>query len=112
MEPLRERGTQMLPEIHENFRVQLAMSVRGHWGYGVALPMLMLHALMAGRTDRLRSWLEICPRKQFTTLDMHDGIGVVDVAGLLSDEETAMPTTPCSRSGGRRVIMRRFSSPT
>ena len=32
-------------------------------------------------------WLKICPRKQFTTLDTHDGIGVVDVKGLLADEE-------------------------
>ncbi|MEV4687049.1 sucrose phosphorylase [Microbacterium sp. LWH3-1.2] len=87
MEPLRERGTQMLPEIHENYRVQLAMAARGHWVYDFALPMLMLHALMSGRTDRLRHWIEICPRKQFTTLDTHDGIGVVDVAGLLSDDE-------------------------
>lgn len=87
MRPLREYGTEMLPEIHENYTVQMKMAERGHWVYDFALPMLMLHALYTGRTDRLKHWLEICPRKQFTTLDTHDGIGVVDVAGLLSDEE-------------------------
>lgn len=87
MEPLRERGVEMLPEIHENYRVQLAMAERGHWVYDFALPMLMLHALMSGRTDRLVHWMRISPRKQFTTLDTHDGIGVVDVAGLLTDDE-------------------------
>jgi sucrose phosphorylase len=87
MEPLRAHGTQMLPEIHERFEIQLKMADRGHWVYDFALPMLTLHALFTGRSDRLRHWLEICPRKQFTTLDTHDGIGVVDVVGLLDDGE-------------------------
>lgn len=38
-------------------------------------------------SEYLKHWFEICPRKQFTTLDTHDGIGVVDVRGLLPDEE-------------------------
>lgn len=87
MRPLRERGTEMLPEIHENYRIQLKMADKGHWVYDFALPMLTLHALFTGRTDRVHHWLEICPRKQFTTLDTHDGIGVVDVVGLLEDDE-------------------------
>jgi sucrose phosphorylase len=87
MRPLRARGVEMLPEIHENYRIQLAMAERGHWVYDFALPMLMLHTLFTGDAARLAAWLEICPRKQFTTLDTHDGIGVVDVVGLLSDEE-------------------------
>jgi sucrose phosphorylase len=87
MQPLRKYGTEMLPEIHENYQIQLKMAEHGHWVYDFALPMLLLHGLMTGRTDRLVHWLKICPRKQFTTLDTHDGIGVVDVAGLLSDDE-------------------------
>lgn len=87
MEPLHASGTEMLPEIHENYKVQLKMADRGHWVYDFALPMLMLHGLMTGRTDRLIHWFKICPRKQFTTLDTHDGIGVVDVAGLLEESE-------------------------
>ncbi|RRJ62849.1 sucrose phosphorylase [Paenibacillus oralis] len=87
MEPLRAHGTEMLPEIHENYKVQLKMAEKGHWVYDFALPMLMLHGLMTGRTDRLIHWLKTCPRKQFTTLDTHDGIGVVDVAGLLDENE-------------------------
>ena len=87
MKPLRASGTEMLPEIHENYRIQLKMAEKGYWVYDFALPMLLLHGLMTGRTDRLIHWLNICPRKQFTTLDTHDGIGVVDVAGLLTDDE-------------------------
>ena len=87
MKPLDSRGTEMLPEIHENYHIQLKMAEQGYWVYDFALPMLLLHGLMTGRTDRLINWLNICPRKQFTTLDTHDGIGVVDVAGLLTDAE-------------------------
>ncbi|MBA4383128.1 MAG: sucrose phosphorylase, partial [Anaerolinea sp.] len=87
MKPLSKSGTEMLPEIHENYLIQLKMAEKGYWVYDFALPMLLLHGLMTERTDRLIHWLNICPRKQFTTLDTHDGIGVVDVVGLLTDEE-------------------------
>jgi sucrose phosphorylase len=89
MKPLNKTETQMLPEIHENYTIQLKMAEKGYWVYDFALPMLLLHGLKSGRTDRLIHWLNICPRKQFTTLDTHDGIGVVDVVGLLSDDEIA-----------------------
>jgi sucrose phosphorylase len=49
--------------------------------------MFLLHALHTGETANLVHLLQICPRKQFTTLDTHDGIGVVDVRGLLTDEQ-------------------------
>ena len=87
MAPLKKYNAEMLPEIHENYHIQLKMAEHGYWVYDFALPMLLLHGLKTGRTDRLINWLNICPRKQFTTLDTHDGIGVVDVAELLTDEE-------------------------
>ena len=49
--------------------------------------MLLINALYYGHSQYLKHWLDICPRKQFTTLDTHDGIGVVDVKDLLPDEE-------------------------
>ena len=87
MRPLRSTGTQMLAEIHENYTIQLKMAQRGYWVYDFALPLLLLHGLYAGRTDRLLHWLQICPHHQYTTLDTHDGIGVVDAADLLTDDE-------------------------
>lgn len=77
----------ILPEIHEHYTIQMKLGEKGFWVYDFALPMLVLHALYTGRPDRLKSWLDMCPRRQFTTLDTHDGIGVVDVAGLLTEEE-------------------------
>jgi sucrose phosphorylase len=78
---------EILPEMHENPTIQLQLAQRGYWVYDFALPMLLLHALYTGETASLVHWLQICPRRQFTTLDTHDGIGVVDVHGLLTDEQ-------------------------
>lgn len=77
----------VLPEIHEHYSMQKKIEERGYYVYDFALPMLLLNALYYGKTVYLKHWLEICPRKQFTTLDTHDGIGVVDVKDLLPDEE-------------------------
>ena len=80
-------GVLVLPEIHEHYTMQLKLSQKGFWVYDFALPMLMLYSIYEGKADRLFNWLKICPRKQFTTLDTHDGIGIVDVMGLLSERE-------------------------
>lgn len=84
---LEPYGVDVLPEIHEHYTIQLKLAEKDHWIYDFALPMLTLHALFSGRSDRLVHWLKISPKKQFTTLDTHDGIGVVDVRDLMTDEE-------------------------
>jgi len=80
-------GAEVLPEIHEHYTMQLKIAEKGYWVYDFALPMLVLHALYSGKSERLAHWLKICPRKQFTTLDTHDGIGVVDAYDLLTEDE-------------------------
>lgn len=77
----------LLPEIHEHFSFQKTIEEKGFYVYDFALPMLLLNAIYYGKSDYLKHWLKICPRKQFTTLDTHDGIGIVDVKDLLPDEE-------------------------
>src|SRR5699024_4446589 len=47
-------------------------------------------------------WLNNCPRCQYTTLDTHDGIGVVDVEELLTPEEIAF-TKQCIFNCGAGV---------
>lgn len=84
---LIERDVEVLPEIHEHYSIQHKIAEHDYYVYDFALPMLVLHALYSGKNERLLHWLEICPRKQFTTLDTHDGIGVVDVKDLLTDQE-------------------------
>lgn len=85
---LAPQGIEILPEIHEHYTIQQKIAEQDYYVYDFALPMLVLHALYSGNVNRLVNWMEICPRKQFTTLDTHDGIGVVDVKDLLTDEET------------------------
>jgi sucrose phosphorylase len=78
---------EILPEVHEHHRYQLKLAEKDYWTYDFALPMIMLHTLYHHTNQRLLEWLRICPRKQITTLDTHDGLGVVDVADLMTQEE-------------------------
>ena len=80
-------GVALLPEIHEHYTMQKKIAGQDYYVYDFALPMLLINAIYYGNTEYLKHWLAICPRKQFTTLDTHDGIGVVDVKDLLPDEE-------------------------
>ena len=77
----------ILPEIHEHYSIQLKLAEKGYWVYDFALLLLVLHTLYSKDSKRLLDWLKICPRKQFTTLDTHDGIGIVDAADLMSPAE-------------------------
>jgi len=84
---LKQHRATILPEIHEHYSIQLKLAEKGFTVYDFALPMLLINATYYGKTTYLKNWLSICPRKQYTTLDTHDGLGVVDVRGLLPDEE-------------------------
>jgi len=80
-------GAEILPEVHEHYSHQLKLARKGFWCYDFALPMLVLHTLYHHTNRQILNWLKICPRRQITTLDTHDGIGVVDAKELMSDDE-------------------------
>lgn len=101
-------GVTVLPEIHEHYSIQLKIADQDYYVYDFALPMLVLHALYSGKVNRLAHWLEICPRKQFTTLDTHDGIGVVDVKDLMTDEEAEMTRESLYSQGAN--VKKKYSS--
>lgn len=84
---IRPYQVELLPEIHEHYTMQQKIAKEDYYVYDFALPMLLINAIYYGNTQYLKNWFNICPRKQFTTLDTHDGIGVVDVKDLLPDEE-------------------------
>lgn len=84
---VKEENAEILPEIHEHYTIPMKIAEKGFWIYDFALPVLTLHALYNHTGMYLKDWLEKCPMKQFTTLDTHDGIGIVDVKDLLPDEE-------------------------
>lgn len=78
---------ELLPEIHEHYSIQMKIANHDYFVYDFALPMVVLYSLYSGKSNRLANWLKMSPMKQFTTLDTHDGIGVVDARNLLTDEE-------------------------
>lgn len=84
---VRPYQVELLPEIHEHYTMQTKIADQNYYVYDFALPFLLINALYYGQSKYLKNWLRICPRKQFTTLDTHDGIGVVDVKDLLPDDE-------------------------
>jgi sucrose phosphorylase len=69
--------------------MQSKLAAHGYWVYDFVLPLLMLHTLQTGSSERLRNYLRTCPRRQFTMLDCHDGIPVQpDLDGILTVEES------------------------
>lgn len=84
---MKEYKVEILPEIHEHYKIVHKIAEKGFWIYDFALPVLVLHALYSGKGENLKRWLDMSPMKQFTTLDTHDGIGIVDVKDLMTDEE-------------------------
>ena len=74
--------------MHGRYEDQIQLAQRVDWVYDFALPPLVsacvVHAEIAGP---LKQWLSMSPRNAVTVLDTHDGIGVIDVLGLLTSEE-------------------------
>lgn len=84
---LDKRNIPMLPEIHDHYTVQMKIAEHGYMVYDFVLPVMVLHTIFSKNAARIKHWLSICPRNQSTTLDTHDGLGTVDVEGLLDEEE-------------------------
>lgn len=72
-------GSEVLVEIHSNYRRQIEIAHQVDRVYDFALPPLVLHAIFNHTARYLKQWLEISPRNAITVLDTHDGIGVIDI---------------------------------
>ena len=99
---------EILPEIHEHYTIPEKISKHGYFTYDFALPMTTLYTLYSGKTNRLANWLKMSPMKQFTTLDTHDGIGVVDAKDILSDDEIEYSSNELYKVGAN--VKRKYSS--
>ncbi len=96
----RGYGLEVLPEVHAPFPVQLKLAAHGYWVYDFILPLLVLHTLFSKSSARLQHYLKICPRRQFTMLDCHDGIPVQpDLDGMLEPEESLKIVDQCVLRG-------------
>ncbi|MEZ0180359.1 sucrose phosphorylase ['Camptotheca acuminata' phytoplasma] len=86
-EILKPFEIELLPEIHEHYSIANKISNHGYFVYDFALPLIVLYTIYSKNTERLADWLRKSPMRQFTTLDTHDGIGIVDARDILTDEE-------------------------
>lgn len=91
----RDRGMEVLVEVHGHHQDQIAIARRVDRVYDFALPPLVIDALTTGDGTALRQWIDIRPHNSINVLDTHDGIGIIDVGpgqrdptrrGLLSSE--------------------------
>lgn len=100
MEVTHSMGLELLLEVHAHYSVQSKLARHGYWVYDFVLPMLILHTLMNKSSRKLREYLRVCPRKQFTMLDCHDGIPVQpDTDDVLTMAESQQIVELCLRRG-------------
>lgn len=98
-EYLEGTPTTILPEIHEHYIMPFKVAKHGYFIYDFALPMVLLYSLYSGNSTQLAAWLKKCPMKQFTTLDTHDGLGVVDAKDILTDNQISYTTNELYKIG-------------
>ena len=95
-----EAGLELLPEVHDHYSTQFTLAEHGYWVYDFVLPALILHTLFNQTSAKIRDYLKICPRKQITMLDCHDGIPVQpDMDDILSIEESKKIVDICMERG-------------
>ena len=82
-EEAHRRDMEVLVEIHSTHETQQDIAARVDWVYDFALPPLVLDALFSADARPIERWLLDRPTNAVTVLDTHDGIGIVDVQGLL-----------------------------
>lgn len=104
---LKDTDVTILPEIHEHYTMPMKVAEHGYYIYDFALPMVLLYSLYSGKSNRLAAWLKKSPMKQFTTLDTHDGLGVVDAKDVLSDAELDYTTNELYKVGAN--VKRKYS---
>lgn len=105
---LKNTDTNILPEIHEHYTLSFKVAQHGYFIYDFALPLVLLYTLYSGKSSRLANWLRKCPMHQFTTLDTHDGIGVVDAKDVLSDQQIDYTTDKLYQVGAN--VNKKYSS--
>jgi sucrose phosphorylase len=81
----RQRGIEVLVEVHAYHRRQIEIARSADWVYDFALPPLVLHAFEFQTAGPLKRWIGIRPANALTVLDTHDGIGIIDIGADAAD---------------------------
>jgi len=96
----------LLPEIHAEYGVGLHEEVaeNGFPVYDFFLPALVIDALDRGTNRHLLQWIGELVRRNLDTVNMlgcHDGIPVLDLRGMLTDEQIDAVIETILERGGR-----------
>jgi len=86
------RDLSLLPEIHAGYHEKIYEKIaqKGYMTYDFFLPGLIIDALERNEGTVLASWAEELYTKKIRTVNMlgcHDGIPLLDLKGLISDEQ-------------------------
>lgn len=86
------RGVKLLPEIHSTYeeKIHELLATKGFMTYDFFLPGLLIHALETRDTTVLKRWIGDLVGKEIHTVNMlgcHDGIPLLDLKGLLPEDE-------------------------
>lgn len=101
-----EYGAEVLPEVHDHPSYQYAIARQGMLPYAFALPTLVLFTLLDADSRHLKSWLRMCPHRQITVLDTHDGICIPDVEDLLPEGKISELVENISSRAGDTILRR------
>ncbi|MEW9052257.1 MAG: hypothetical protein AB2392_13945 [Neobacillus sp.] len=85
-------GVILLPEIHSKYeeKVHEKIAEKGYLTYDFFLPGLIIDAFERNTKENLLVWIHDIQKKGIKTVNMlgcHDGIPLLDLKGLLSDEQ-------------------------
>ncbi len=85
-------GLTLLPEIHSKYedKIHEKLAEQGYMTYDFFLPGLLIDALETNRNEFLIKWIRDLQDKDIRVINMlgcHDGIPLLDLKGLISDEQ-------------------------
>ena len=99
-------GIELLPEVHAHYTTQFKLAEQGHWIYDFILPYTVLDTLINRNSAKLREYLKIRPKKQFTTLDCHDGVPVKpDMNDLVDTKDAREVVDTCVERGSNLSLI-------
>ncbi len=87
-----EFGVSLLPEIHASYKEKIYETVadKGYMTYDFFLPGLLIYAIEHKDGEVLKKWAEEIQEKNIRVVNMlgcHDGIPLLDLKGILSDDD-------------------------
>jgi len=98
-------GLQLLPEIHARYEEKIHETIadKGFLTYDFFLPGLLIHAFETHDASKLKAWIGDLVSKGIRSVNMlgcHDGIPLLDLKGLLTDDEIDQIIATVKARGG------------